>query len=240
MKRIVETLLLTACLLLFTACQSRSASHYELDEMAAAIELNLLNSGRLEAKVTFTDRHDSLTFLQLVKGDSLRLRANGHSSSSRDEVFIGGMTYYQLSLSDVQPGSYAEVELNRGQDERRSALSSIYLPEAVEDLTSSSGSSRRDPREISWNLPVGDFDGLALRVTGHCIESYSRTLSRNDTSHVIPAGALIDDDDGHDEHDSCEITITVSSINEGDVAPEFDRGFITASSSVSIHRDSTR
>lgn len=234
MNRIFQAFLLTVSSVLLTACSTEGAEDYFLDEINASLLVTTSSSGRVSAQATFHPANKPLTFLMLSNRDSLTARIGSSVKEMNEESLLGVVTY-TAKFNDIAPESLIEITLDRPSDVS-AATSTVYLPEAVSNLSATSSSfSRSEPLTISWDLPYLEIDALSLSLSGSCIESFSQTLAANKTFYTLPEGILVAGmRTDLDVYGSCDIQVTVTTIRNGTLSPEYRSGYFKALTERSI------
>lgn len=239
MDRIFPALLAPLCVAL-AACETRASDDYFLGEISAAMVVTAASDGQASVEATFHPIGDPLVFLLLDRHDALTARIGTRARQMDDHSLLGVVTY-EAQFQGVHPESLAEISLTRASDSI-AARSAVYIPAAVSQLTPSARqASRGQPLTLSWHLPERQIDGLALTVTGSCIDTYTRALSPDARLVTLPARTLIESSDVWTgaAPATCRIVATIAARRSGTLSPEFGGGSIRALSEASIELTST-
>jgi|GEM_PF-1796019 len=224
-----------------TACETRRADDYALDEIEAEMTLSFDEDSRVKARVRLRPEGEAGVYLMLDEKDAIELRVGGKLAPMEEESLLG-MVAYEARIDRVRAESLAEVSLRREIDGQET-VSAVYLPAPVAYLMASSDEvSRAEPLTLWWDLPARALDNLTLRVTGACIYDYQRALSPTDRTVTIEANELVEVawENPAAAMPGCEITATIEGSRAGLLDPAFGGGNITAYSETSIALVSTR
>lgn len=161
------------------------------------------------------------TFVQLGGEDELS------ASSEDDDVVlahdsVGDRHYYEGDLEGDAEGLEIQVAFTRGEDFDDAVDSFAELPapfEAELEDPDADAISRDEDVAVVWDNETSGT--MKWTVEGDCIETESGTTS-DDGTLVIEAEDIEVWD--LDAGESCEVTITLDRVEEGDVDPTFEEG----------------
>ena len=167
-----------------------------------------------------------LTYVELEGDDSLTATAGGQSKEL-NTVTIGDSIVYTAALPVTEADEPFVLALERSID-GGAPDTTVSLPAPFSISSPQEGASfSRSGEElvINWDL-ANDGDTMTVTVEGDCIEDWSESLSEDPGSLTIGAGELVALDG--QEAETCDLTVGVSRMREGELDPAYAGGLIHA------------
>jgi len=215
------TLLALAALTFTTGCHGVDSHEVDTEDIKAHLIVSSDGRGETEITAELKPIGDSLAFVDLVAGETLRVNAYGMDRALESRWF----------------DYHAELPLDRGGVEFQVRLERIFgthAPDSWVELparfefyrTPGVYSLSWDALPIEWDL-IAD-DPMHIEIDGPCIVEYDRTLSpgRDNGALILRPGDLIPHS-GWDG-DVCELNVTAERVRTGRLDRHFAGGGIIA------------
>lgn len=226
MKNRTTLIILPALLLPFAliACGAEDVASEDVKTsgMYANYEAIASGNGSTTVRAELRVGGDNGTYVELSGDDELVASADDDDKNMTHDS-SGNRHWYESNFGTDAGGTVFNIAFNRAEGDDSAPDSSVDLPPpfavSLEGADAGDDIQRGYEIEISWDT---EFSGsMHWEVDGSCIWNEDGTVS--DTGGLIIDAATIRPT-GTGEGDTCEVTVTLERINEGDVDSAFEEG----------------
>jgi hypothetical protein len=189
----------------------------------ASIHATAEGTGQTRVVATlYLESPSSLNFIELGEGDELWAYGPGGQDQELRKTQLFGLTSYSANFDEGAEGDEFIVALLRDVD-TGAPDSQLTLPAPFEFETEGNVSaSRAEDLEIEYS-PAGSADDATWQLSGTCIQEASGEIV-DDTGTLTIAAGLVQQTEAEDVEDTCEVTLIMRRIRDGDLDPGYGEG----------------
>lgn len=162
------------------------------------------------------------TFVELTGDD--RLVATGVTDDDDSTVVLdhdssGDRHWYNGTIPFADEGAEMNVDFQRGDGNTSAPDSTVSMPAPFEMDIEADSVERGQEFTVTWDNTFGD--SMNYEISGDCIDTVDGQTD-DDMEFVVPGDAL--EVDLLDEGESCQVTVELSRVLDGDLDPAFGEG----------------
>lgn len=205
-------------------CESVDSDNILTSGMSANIRATSTGDGQTTIRATlYLEEPGSLDYIELEGDDVLTAYAPDGAVQIMSESQFAGATRYTAEFDADDGGSEFIVALTRTVDDG-APDSRVTLPAQfdIAPLASSTYSRAEDSIDIQWS-PASSGDDVDIEVSGPCIRPTLIAVDNDPGAYTVAAGTL-EQREGDNVADACEITITVTRSTPGQLDPGYGYG----------------